>query len=43
MNLEVQVQEVNNYLSLSAEGQYSLAGLFGLCDRVKAESDKSTH
>jgi len=43
MSLEVQVQEVNSYLSIRAEGQYSLAGLSGLFDRVKAESDKSTH
>jgi hypothetical protein len=41
--MEVQVQEVNSYLLIKAEGQYSLTGLSGLFDRVKAESEKRTH
>jgi hypothetical protein len=43
MSLEVQVQEVNSYLFVRAEGRYSLAGLSDLLDRVKAESGKRTH
>jgi MFS superfamily sulfate permease-like transporter len=43
MSLEMQVQEVNGYLSLRAEGRYSFANLSGLFDRVKAESEKRAH
>jgi hypothetical protein len=43
MSLDVQVQEVNGHLLIRAEGQYSLASLSDLFDRVKAESDKCSH
>jgi hypothetical protein len=43
MSLKVQVQEVNGYLSIAAEGQYSLADLSGFFDRVKDAGDKDSH
>lgn len=43
MSLEVQVQTVNSYLSISAEGRLSYADLSCLFDRVKVESEKNAH
>ncbi len=40
MSLEVQVHEVGSHLSIKGVGQYSLANLYDLLDRVKEESEK---
>lgn len=40
MSLEVQIHEVDTHLSIKAKGQYSLADLYDLFDRVKEESEK---
>ena len=39
MSLEVQIHEVNTHLSIEAAGQYSLANVRDLFDRVKKESE----
>ena len=39
MSLEVQIHEVDTHLSIKAAGQYSLANLRDLFDRVKKESE----
>ncbi len=40
MSLEVEIHEVDAHLSIKAVGQYSLANLRDLFDRVKEESEK---
>jgi len=40
MSLEVQIHALDTHLSIKAVGQYSLASLYGLFDRVKEESEK---
>jgi len=40
MSLEVQVHEADTHLSIKALGQYSLANLYDLLDKVKEESEK---
>ena len=40
MQLEMQVQETDGYLSIKAVGPYSLVDLRDLFDRVKAESEQ---
>ena len=42
MDLEVEVHEVDSYLSVKAVGRYSLANLSGLFDQIRAESDNRT-
>jgi|SRR5271157_1122567 len=39
MSLEIQIHEVDTHLSIKAVGQYSLANLHDLFDRVKKESE----
>lgn len=40
MSLEVDIQGVHTHLSIQAAGEYSLADLCALFDRVREESDK---
>jgi len=40
MSLAVQIHGVDTHLSIKAAGQYSLANLYDLLDRVKEESEK---
>ncbi|HMD86906.1 MAG TPA: hypothetical protein VKO18_19630 [Terriglobia bacterium] len=40
MSLEVQIQEADTHFSIKAVGQYSLANLYDLFDRLKEESEK---
>jgi hypothetical protein len=40
MSLEVQIHEVETHFSIKAVGQYSLANLYDLFDRVKEETER---
>lgn len=40
MSLEVQIREADTHLSIKAVGQYSLADLYDLFDRIEEESEK---